>query len=914
MAIFLSFLDQQEIRQVHNMARLKNSSLTQTLNQGSQSTDPEKYETISGSRKKITFGKVAVAKPSKKSITKEVARVDISVLLKEIPAAVVKKAWFVASHLLLPPHSKVLDAGCGDGAMTYAMAALRPELEFVGIDINATKIGAAQDAYRLDNLSYDLGNIYTDLGEAQYDAIINSFFLHEIYSDSYFNDRMIELALQRQYKALKAGGVMVIRDHINPDLQKFIQIEFSDNAGAGEEFDNCSESDLLIWYSEHARETLSEDQSGGDNGFFLEELPPNFPRMRLFRLPEKWAYEFLWRKDDRALLRAEVHKEYAFYGELEFARHFSALGARLTYSAPHWDEAFLKSRYYGKIRLYDEDGARLGPPPTNHIMVVHKLSIRSAQMVQERRASRQKDGPIHINTVRNDKNGAISDIISRNMEISEIIPFRVSEEGRLKIYLQEFVPRGLANAVPRHGRILDGRKWSGHMIEAIATASDIVLQAKDKSYKELHKFAKSYLGFTASLDSKLLEGGGFFPDPNRIDERILTHYFRVEDYHPPFETLHPMHDIEGFSSHPLVREFDAQDVLNAIAVGYIPTSRLETQILALFQLLGIRAECWGDMPVQLSELLIEETLKITDIMKQYSISDDRYKPVRGQAGQVRMIQSVFVEEGREANGTISGLSARDMQFAVEEDHTINTAVVLPLVKNLNGEVMAGVVTQYLPVPQRYSSTGHSVTLPSFNLPKDVTDIEAAKHYIAKQYNVKPEYVSRMGESYFTHIGLMPHRIYPFVVTNFESGYNGHAHGTTSFTMLRELWKLLYWDNHDSFMKIAGMAYQNLMDSDVSVRRGFDFSMQKQAEQSTIFSSEAIPTFKSAHAHHDDSGISSGNTSIFSSTGQSYQSSSGDGESEGGNGSYTGIKFDAGRHDPETDKVPKIPKLLTRVPR
>ena len=91
----------------------------------------------------------------------------------------------------------------------------------------------------------------------------------------------------------------------------------------------------------------------------------------------------------------------------------------------------------------------------------------------------------------------------------------------------------------------------------------------------------------------------------------------------------------------------------------------------------------------------------------------------------------------------------------------------------------------------------------------------------------------MGESYFTHIGVTPHRIYPFVVTNFNPGYNGQAHGTTSLTMLKNLWMLLYWDNHDSFMKTAAMALQNVMDSDMCVRRSFDFSMASEAQKATI---------------------------------------------------------------------------------
>ena len=71
-----------------------------------------------------------------------------------------------------------------------------------------------------------------------------------------------------------------------------------------------------------------------------------------------------------------------------------------------------------------------------------------------------------------------------------------------------------------------------------------------------------------------------------------------------------------------------------------------------------------------------------------------------------------------------------------------------------------------------------------------------------------ECVSRMGESYFSHIGVTPQRIYPFAVsTAGVKGWMkaGRTHGAASFTPLYNLWKMLYWDNHDSFLKVAGYA-------------------------------------------------------------------------------------------------------------
>lgn len=754
-------------------------------------------------------------------------------LLKDIPPHVVKKAWFTMSHALLNPGSSVLDAGCRTGEVTYTMAVLYPHFDFVGMDINPAVVREASEKYKRPNLKYQVGNIYTDLPEGKFDMIVNSFFLHEIYSASFFNDRLIHMALEKQYKALKDQGVLVIRDYLNPTPGEYVLIEFTDKGVSGDTFDTLSEAELLIWFADHARARSANEDNLGDSGFFLEELPPNYPRTRLFRVPAKWAYEFILRKDNREKMREELSKEYAFYTEQEIRKQLRSLGARVAYTAPHWDEGFIKSRYSGAIRMYREDGTKMGPPPTNHVIVARKVAENTSQVVVERRTSRARTGSVYLRSVRDEKSGSITDIICRDVEISEVIPYRIAPDNKLKIYLHEDVPRGLVNAVPRLGANLDGRKWSGHMTEAISVSAYDMADLKEAPNQDLQKFCMHRIGVRPSIDAKLMEGGGFYPDPNQIDERIVTYYYRVENYHDAFPVKETLKDIEGFSSAGRIREFDAQEVLNAIAVGYLATSRLEVQILGLYRLLGLKAEVWSDMPIQLSEIAVEEVAKITDIMKQYQLSDDRFKAVRGSAGNIRLVQSVFVDEGRDQGGGMAGLAARDLEFAVAENATVNTAVVLPMVKNLNGEVMAGVVTQHMPVPQRYSGTGFMMTLPSFPLPKDVTDVEAARYFIAEQFKVKPEYVCRMGPSYFTHIGVTPHRIYPFAVTDMRWFFNGQTHGVTQLTTLNHLGAMLYWDNHDSFLKVAAQALQHLMDSEMSVKHDFDFKLANAAQKSTV---------------------------------------------------------------------------------
>jgi hypothetical protein len=94
----------------------------------------------------------------------------------------------------------------------------------------------------------------------------------------------------------------------------------------------------------------------------------------------------------------------------------------------------------------------------------------------------------------------------------------------------------------------------------------------------------------------------------------------------------------------------------------------------------------------------------------------------------------------------------------------------------------------------------------------------------------------MGESYFSHIGLTPQRIYPFAVcTAGAKGWKkvGRTHGATTYSPLYRLYRLLYLDNYYSFMKVVAMAYQASMgyDSDLSIGTHFE---QKHADRKDSF--------------------------------------------------------------------------------
>src|SRR5690606_4821363 len=160
-----------------------------------------------------------------------------------------------------------------------------------------------------------------------------------------------------------------------------------------------------------------------------------------------------------------------------------------------------------------------------------------------------------------------------------------------------------------------------------------------------------------------------YPAPDYIDERITTRYLRIEDRDHATQALRFVNpDIEGFSGTGRLREIDAQSILNATAVGYVPNARLELQLLMLAEALGVELESWADCPLVLPEEEEPEGF-VTDlkpVAAQMAEKDQRYRPARGNAGQIRTVQSIFVDEGR-IEGGLRGLKSRDMEFVIPDD-------------------------------------------------------------------------------------------------------------------------------------------------------------------------------------------------------------------------------------------------------
>lgn len=725
-------------------------------------------------------------------------------LLKEVPYATVRRAWFTMSHMLLDEGARIVDMGCNTGELTYAMAVLFPKLRFIGVDKSKRNITQAKEKYKVHNLEFRLGDISSDLFEPEsIDAIINSFILHQVFSDSRYNERIISDTLRKQFSMLKQSGMMFIRDFAKPtQVDELILMEMHDIESESEELSKMSEPDLLVWYSEHAR----PKQNPGCGGFFLEELAPRFPKTRLFRLPYKWAYEFIMRKDSREKWENNLPFEYTYFTVPEFRNELRSLGARVEYSAPHWDDDFIRKHFMGRFRLLQLNGDQLGDPPTSFIAVARKMPERTSLSILERRISHE-EGKLKVRAVRDEKSGEVIDIVSRGIETAEIIPYRITDQGRLNIYLHEGIARGIVNTVNRSGINIDGREWSGHMIEPATVNYSHIKDMDTFTPENSAAFAKNFLGLTAAKDAVITAGASYFPDPSYIDEKVNTYCIKVEEagIHLPVTDKILQHSTH-FQAKGIIKEFSAQQVLDAVAVGLIPNARLELQILGLMQLLKIKAENWISKEIAIGQGEITQKFQVREFLRQVGARDDRFKEIKGTAGQLRAVNSVFVEECH-SQGGYTGLSSENVDFVISDEKTINTAVILPITGSVRGDLHAGFLIKHMPVPQRHLGNGLTVTAPQINIPKEITNYRMLKQFIAEKFGVTTDMVLKLGESYFSHIGMTPQRIHPFAIAAPPAFFRDPRTRFMPMYQYMILWRSISREPH--FMTVVARAFRFL---------------------------------------------------------------------------------------------------------
>ncbi len=93
----------------------------------------------------------------------------------------------------IKPQSKVLDIGCGNGALTFDIAEHVSEVMIVGIDLNSHNIEQARKNFSHQQIQYICGDVLKDLPQDHFDQIVMSNVLEHLPERVGFLQKLIEL-------------------------------------------------------------------------------------------------------------------------------------------------------------------------------------------------------------------------------------------------------------------------------------------------------------------------------------------------------------------------------------------------------------------------------------------------------------------------------------------------------------------------------------------------------------------------------------------------------------------------------------------------------------------------------------------------------------------------------------------------
>lgn len=135
----------------------------------------------------------------------------------------------VASYVTVPDGGKILDVGCGSGALAIAVAKRNPNAEIIGIDLwgkeyasyNRQLCERNARAEKVNNTRFQQGNaVKLDFADETFDAVTSNYVYHNIPGDR-------QAYLLETLRVLKKGGAFALHDIFSKskygDMQAFVK-------------------------------------------------------------------------------------------------------------------------------------------------------------------------------------------------------------------------------------------------------------------------------------------------------------------------------------------------------------------------------------------------------------------------------------------------------------------------------------------------------------------------------------------------------------------------------------------------------------------------------------------------------------------------------------------------------------------
>jgi len=660
--------------------------------------------------------------------------------LRGMDVSMRQKVALTAAHLL--GEGRVADMGMGSGKGSHALASLYPRLSVMGVDLDPVMVERAQDAHRLSNLAFRVGDIAKPVFEpGSLDGIFDSSVLHHVTSFGGYDRESAVRALECQVPQLREGGVLIVRDFVDPGPGEVILDVPADDGDASEDPRICSTAALLERFS---REFRSLHATPGFPLQSVDDTTKLRPGWRRYRLSKTHAVEFLLRKDYRLDWEGEAKEEYTYLTQEAFEASFQRLGLRVLASTPLRNPWILRHRFQDHFAWRDAEGQPLDPPATNYLIVGEK--VRPGDGVRfEAARSHPSLGFLKLERHRHRGTGQVFDLVRRPFRTLDMVPF-FEEGGELYVLARMAYPRPILLAAPT----LDGSRSGGWVTEPLN-----VLLTDPPLGLALEQALQADAGILPGQIRRVLEGTIYYPSPGGILEEITSALVEVE---PVFaqEELAPR---SGFSTSGRVGAIAALQILRAAQVGGLPDARLELNVYDLLRKRHRGPGAWIGEELELRPCAQAPALSELDALEWDA--GRTFEPVEALPGP-RFLELQCTEfQEFAADGSV--VARQPLEYVAPRTFSTNTLAVAALLRH-EGRVYMGIAREDLPAAQAFRGHSNLLVTPAWRIPREIKSLTPARAWVKermqREYGVCSGNVWELGGRYHPTPGLTPEVVFP----------------------------------------------------------------------------------------------------------------------------------------------------------
>ena len=660
--------------------------------------------------------------------------------LRGMNASMKQKVALTAAHLLAA--GRVADMGMGSGEGTFALAALYPSLQVVGVDINPTMVELARETHALPNLSYAVGDIAARcFPDESLDGVFDSSVLHHVTTFNGYSYEAAAEALAAQAAMLKPHGMLIVRDFLAPADGEVLLDLPDDDGGHSDAPESCSSARLFLRFAREFRKLHATP------GFSFVEGDPPRAGWRRFRVSHRIAAEFVLRKDYRSDWGTEILEEYTYFTQARFEEIFAVLGLRIVASTPLWNPWIVRNRWAGRFAIRSSDGAELELPPTNFLIAGEKVSagegVRFAM-----RGNAEPLAFLRMEHYRDRRSGAIVDLVRRPHQTIDVIPWFAAGDD-VFILARKSYPRPITGA--ERTPTIDGSTPSTYVTEPLN-----VLQQDQPLGRTVVEALHACALLPAAAVRAFHDGCVYYPSPGGIEEEVRSTLVQIE----PHFAQTDISGISGFSTSGHVRPIEVTQLLRAAQVGGLTDARLEINAYHLLQTLGRDPGAWiGD------ELTIRSTTNVrsTAVATALARRGRRVFEQSQESAQFLDLRCATFDEYA-ADGSV--VSSQPLEYVVPRALSINT-IATALLTRADGELLIAVDDHDLAAAQSFNGNSEILVTPAWRLPHAVVRRTDALRWttdrLAREYGLQPVQWFDLGGMYHPSPGVTPERVYPFAV-------------------------------------------------------------------------------------------------------------------------------------------------------